>query len=184
MLASSQPSGPTQPAGNPLSSRHREEAPAPSELPRPRRRHARGPRRDERNEAHTRKPGSLWSQTATVAHPWFCHLSAQCLCRRKSHGHRPRAGNCPLPGLRQTTTAKLEPRVWPRQAIRNHHRHPRRCKTPAARRAAGALLGEAMIDPAAGVQKKKLLRTETWFSRPCRLFGRNKGSPTFAMWLG
>ena len=113
--------------------------------------------------------------------PGFASL---CNCGKLSRkGRRAVLGFSRGTGPRPTAATQLEPRVWPCRAIRNHHRHPRRCKTPAARHAAGALLGEAMIDPAAGVQTQ-LLWTETWFCRPCRLFGRHKWSHPIVMRLG
>ena len=198
-MASSQPSDPSQRADNPHSSRHHGRKPQdhlrchahgsgslsgpPPRMPCPWQLPSWRSSAGWAKRARPRTPGSLESQTATNMRQRIYHSRAQGCCGRASQGHRLRIGLCQLPSLRPAATAKLEPSVWSRRAIRHHHRNLRGCKTPAARRATGALLGEAMIDAAAGVQNQLLWR-ETWFSRPRRLLGRNEWSKPFAVRLG
>ena len=145
--------------------------------------HPGGPRQDGRNEPVPERLAPSSRRPPRTCDREFYHSRAQGCCGRASQGHRLRIGLCQLPSLRPAATAKLEPSVWSRRAIRHHHRNLRGCKTPAARRATGALLGEAVIDAAAGVQNQLLWR-ETWFSRPRRLLGRNEWSKPFAVRLG
>ena len=100
------------------------------------------------------------------------------LWRREGPGHW--VILCHLPCPWPATTTQLKPPMWSRCVVRHHHRQSRRCKIPAARRAAETLLNDAMIDATAGVQYQQLWG-ELWLCRPCRLLGQHR-SNRFRIW--